>query len=48
MFTTHLVLEDLLSFVVHDTGAMSREYQGKWIEIIRPRLAWDTELDQSD
>jgi lipopolysaccharide transport system ATP-binding protein len=46
--TTHLLLEDLLSFVVHDTGVMSRDYQGKWVGIIRPRLAWDTELDQAE
>ena len=45
--TTHLLLEDLLSFTVHDTGAMSQDYQGKWIGVIRPRLAWNTELEHT-
>lgn len=43
--TTQVLLEDLLSFMVHDTGAMSQDYQNKWVGIIRPRLAWHTELD---
>jgi lipopolysaccharide transport system ATP-binding protein len=45
--TTHLLLEDLLSFMVHDTGAMSKDQQGKWIGVIRPKLAWNTELDHT-
>jgi lipopolysaccharide transport system ATP-binding protein len=43
--TTHLLLEDLVSFTAHDTGVMSRDFQGQWIGVIRPRLAWDTEFD---
>ncbi len=36
--------ESVLSFVVHDTGAMRKEYTGPWIgPVIRPRLDWRTE-----
>jgi lipopolysaccharide transport system ATP-binding protein len=45
--TTHLLLEDQLSFMVHDTGATSKDQLGKWIGVIRPRLAWHTTLDHT-
>jgi lipopolysaccharide transport system ATP-binding protein len=45
--TTHLLLEDLLTFAVHDTGPMSKDYFGNWIGVTRPRLAWNTELDHT-
>ena len=35
--------EDLLSFDVHDTGEMRKEFSGGWLGVIRPRLAWHTE-----
>jgi lipopolysaccharide transport system ATP-binding protein len=35
--------DDAISFTVHDTGTMRREYGGKWIGVVRPRLAWNTE-----
>lgn len=36
-------LDSVLSFVVHDTGAMRKEYAGNWSEpIIRPRLDWQS------
>ena len=39
------VLEDyVLSFHVHDTGEMRKEYFGGWIGTVRPRLAWHTEF----
>ena len=40
------VLEDyVLSFHVHDTGEMTKEYFGSWVgPVIRPRLAWHTEF----
>lgn len=39
-----LVCENLISFVVHDTGAMRKEYLGGWGgAVVRPRLAWRTE-----
>jgi homopolymeric O-antigen transport system ATP-binding protein len=36
-------VDEVVSFTVHDTGAMRKEYTGPWIGSIRPRLAWDTE-----
>lgn len=39
-----LVCDSLMSFVVHDTGAMRKEYLGGWGgAVVRPRLAWKTE-----
>jgi len=35
--------EEVVSFTVHDTGAMRREYTGPWVGAIRPRLLWETE-----
>jgi lipopolysaccharide transport system ATP-binding protein len=35
--------DDVVSFTVHDTGAMRKEYTGPWVGSIRPRLSWDTE-----
>ena len=35
---------DAVAFTVHDTGAMRQEYGGGWIGVVRPRLAWQTEL----
>jgi len=38
------VLEDYaVSFHVHDTGEMRKEFFGEWIGTVRPRLAWHTE-----
>jgi lipopolysaccharide transport system ATP-binding protein len=34
---------EIVSFTVHDTGAMRKEYSGVWIGVVRPRLAWQTE-----
>jgi len=33
---------DVIRFNVHDTGAMRVEFGGRWIGVIRPRLAWHT------
>lgn len=35
---------DVVSFTVHETGAMRKEYGGGWLGVVRPRLAWQTEL----
>ena len=36
--------ESILTFDVHDTGAMREEYYGSWAgPVIRPRLPWHTE-----
>ena len=35
-------MRDILTFAVHDTGAMRKEYTSKWIGAVRPRLHWQT------
>jgi len=38
------ILEDyVLSFHVHDTGEMRKEFHGSWAGVVRPKLAWHTE-----
>ena len=34
---------DVVSFSVHDTGEMRREFGGAWLGVVRPRLAWQTQ-----
>ena len=34
---------EVVSFTVHDTGAMRKEYGGEWIGVVRPKLAWQTQ-----
>ncbi|MEI8245088.1 MAG: ABC transporter ATP-binding protein [Lentisphaerota bacterium] len=42
--TNTQILEDyLLSFTVHDTGEMRKEFTGGWLGTVRPKLAWNTE-----
>ncbi len=38
--------KEVISFTVHETGAMRKEYGGEWIGVVRPRLAWHTEMLQ--
>jgi lipopolysaccharide transport system ATP-binding protein len=39
-----IALDSVLSFLVHDTGAMRKEYLGSWSgPVVRPRLAWTTQ-----
>ncbi|NUN63496.1 ABC transporter ATP-binding protein [Pseudanabaena biceps] len=38
-----LRVDEVISFTVHDTGAMRKEYGGGWIGVVRPKLAWQTE-----
>ena len=39
-----IALDAVLSFLVHDTGAMRKEYLGSWTgPVVRPRLAWTTQ-----
>lgn len=35
-------LEDAVSFSTYDSGAMRREYGGRWGGVVRPRLEWTT------
>jgi lipopolysaccharide transport system ATP-binding protein len=38
------ILEDgILSFHVHDTGEMRKEYLGQWAGTVRPRFSWHTQ-----
>ena len=40
-----IVLQDyVLSFTVHDTGEMRKEFTGEWIGTVRPKLAWNTQF----
>ena len=34
--------KNVLSFVVHESGAMKKEYMGSWVGVVRPKLAWQT------
>ena len=34
---------EVVSFTVHETGAMRKEYTGGWLGVVRPRLRWQTE-----
>jgi len=41
--------DEIISFTVHDSGMMRKEYAGAWAGVVRPRLAWRTEpLNLSD
>ena len=37
-----LALKDVLPFTVRDTGVMRKEFTGKWLGAVRPRLDWYT------
>lgn len=34
--------EGIISFIVHETGEMKKEYSAKWAGVVRPKLAWST------
>ena len=38
--------KEVLSFTVHETGEMRKEFSGQWLGVVRPKLAWSTELTQ--
>lgn len=38
-----LLTNEIVSFTVHESGAMRKEYVGQWIGVVRPKLAWRTE-----
>lgn len=40
---TQVLLEDIISFDVIDTGEMRKEFYGEWLGVIRPKLGWSTE-----
>jgi lipopolysaccharide transport system ATP-binding protein len=37
---------EAVSFIVHDTGAMRKEFGGVWIGVVRPKLVWQTQFVQ--
>ncbi|MBI4188158.1 MAG: ATP-binding cassette domain-containing protein [Chloroflexi bacterium] len=37
-----ITMRDILPFMVQDTGAMRKEFTGRWLGAIRPRLNWQT------
>ncbi|MBI1870556.1 MAG: ABC transporter ATP-binding protein [Chlamydiae bacterium] len=41
---TQILQDYVLSFNVHDTGEMRKEYYGRWCGTVRPRLAWSTDF----
>jgi lipopolysaccharide transport system ATP-binding protein len=41
---TQVLKDYVLSFTVHDTGEMRKEYYGGWGGTVRPRLAWSTDF----
>ena len=45
--TVEMIEQEVLQFRVLETGAMRAEWTGTWIGVVRPRLAWKTEVIQS-
>ena len=41
---TQITQENVVSFEVHDSGEMRKEFYGNWLGTVRPKLAWSTEL----
>ena len=39
-----LLTGEIIGFNTHDTGEMRKEYTGYWLGVVRPKLAWQTEL----
>jgi lipopolysaccharide transport system ATP-binding protein len=45
---TQILEESVVSFQVHDTGEMRKEYLGSWAgPVVRPKLAWNTDQIES-
>ena len=36
--------KSILSFTIHETGEMKKEYTGKWAGVVRPKLKWATTI----
>ncbi len=39
---------EVLSFTVHETGEVRREFGGQWTGVVRPKLTWFTQLAQRE
>jgi len=40
---TSVMVTDAVSFHVHETGAMRKEFRGTWLGVVRPLTEWVTE-----
>jgi lipopolysaccharide transport system ATP-binding protein len=40
----HVWVNQVVSFTVYETGEMRKEFIGKWLGVVRPKLEWHTEL----
>ncbi|TWR27565.1 ATP-binding cassette domain-containing protein [Mucilaginibacter pallidiroseus] len=47
-FADLAVAEKVLMFNVTETGDMRKEFTGKWVGLVRPRLFWKTQLISTD
>lgn len=36
--------KEILCFSIHETGEMCKEFNGVWIGVVRPKLAWSTKM----
>lgn len=39
--------QEVLSFTTHETGEMRKEFSGQWLGVVRPKLAWNTQLTRA-
>ena len=39
-----ITAKEVIRFDVQDTGVMSGEWRGRWVGVVRPRLAWQTQF----
>ncbi|MBA3044807.1 MAG: ABC transporter ATP-binding protein [Euryarchaeota archaeon] len=44
VMNARLKVDEVVSFTVHDTGEMRKEYAGNWLGVVRPKLEWRTNL----
>jgi lipopolysaccharide transport system ATP-binding protein len=45
---TEVFAREVISFTVHESGEMRKEYSGEWLGVVRPKLDWFTErIDDS-
>ena len=42
-----LLARQVVSFTVHDSGPMRKEWGGEWLGVVRPKLAWQTQYLES-
>lgn len=47
VYNIEVFAKEIVSFTVHETGIMRKEYGGGWIGVVRPKLAWQTQYLQT-